>query len=60
MSLGLVMFAKAIVLLAWAFISEWFWPEKPAELLPAEQETRPAATYSPLCLPAPKDTTSLL
>ena len=56
MSLGLTMFAKSLVLLAWAFISEWFWPEKP---LLDEQGSGHAPGYRPLSLPAPKDTASL-
>lgn len=57
MSLGLVMFVKALVLLAWAFISEWLWPEKKSLDKEGGGYT---PGYSPLRLPAPKDTTDSL
>jgi len=56
MDLFWVMLAKGVVLGLWAVVSEIFWPEDPSLY---EQGSGYSPPYSPLCLPAPKDTGSL-
>lgn len=56
MDLFWVMLVKGVVLLTWAVVSEWFWPEKPDELLD-EEGSGYSPAYSPLRLPPPEDAT---
>jgi hypothetical protein len=59
MDLFSVMLVKGVVLLAWAALSGWIWPDK-EELLPSEEQTSPGTAYRPLALPAPDHFTDTL
>lgn len=56
MDLFSAMLAKGLIVGAWAFVSEWFWPES----LPDEQGGCYRSTQGLLQLPAPEDAPDLL
>jgi hypothetical protein len=59
MDLFWVMLAKGCVLLLWAGVSGYLWPDK-EELLPREEQSGPGPAYSPLAIPAPDHFTDTL